>query len=1137
MSVESLSPHEEYFCGDSLPAKVWVDKYALRDKNNNVVETTPDEMHWRLAREFSRVDRAKFGDFAGYSPDFVYGFLKDFKYIIPQGGPMYGIGNPYQMASLSNCYTIAIPGDSYGAILHADEQLVQISKRRGGVGIDLSALRPSGFATSNAARTTSGIVAWMRRYSNSIREVGQNGRRGALMETLSVHHPQVLDFARAKLDKKDVTGANVSVRLTDEFMEAVKEGRDYVQCWPVDAKEPEFVRHVDAREVWRELIRCAWQSAEPGLLFWDNILRESPADCYADVGFRTVSTNPCQPGWAKLLTPSGIRQMKDVNEGDLIWSKSGWTKVVRKWSSGVKQVFRYGTTSCCFFGTRDHRLVCQGHKVRADEAEAVDILSGPFALVNEYDQQAVMDGLMIGDGSWHNASSKPYLNIGHKDFDYFSSEVSRLIVGHNSVAKHYRYGVVTTATRDELAYTYLRKVPTRYIEGNLKIVVSFLRGLYSANGSVVAGRVTLKASSFRIVEDVQLMLSSVGIRSYYTTNREHVVRFVNGDYTCRQSYDLNITVDREKFLQLIGFIQNYKNEKLASYIRSMNKAGRPPKSTYDIVKEELVSEEEVFDIAVDNDTSTYWTQGCDVSNCSELPLCPLDSCRLLLLNLFSYVSDPFTKDARFNSSRFVEHARVAQRLMDDLIDLELECIDRILQKVEADPEPAHVKERELNLWKTVYDKCFQGRRTGTGLTAVGDTLAALGIPYGSDKSIDFVEKVYRDLKLACYRESVEMAKKLGPFPVWDAEKEKDCPFLKRIKDEDPQLYEDMQKYGRRNIALLTTAPAGSVSLVAGPRPYFQTTSGIEPLFTDAPYTRRKKINDGDTESRIDFVDQNGDRWQHFEVFHPKIRMWMDVTGETDWAKSPYHGCCANDLDWTQRVKLQAAAQLHLDHGISSTVNVPKEVSQDEVAEIYLTAWEAGCKGITVYRDGCRDGVLVQGASPPEKVNKTKAPKRPKDLPCDIHVSRVKGVDYTVLVGLFGGEPYEVIAGPYKDIKTRCQHGKGALTKVGRGHYRLVSGEEVLCESVTAHCDDDQEALTRMVSTSLRHGADISFVVTQLSKVRGHIMGFAKCLARVLKKYVKDGTIISGEQCEACGGKLLFAEGCSNCPGCGWSKCS
>ncbi len=803
---KALKLSVKYFGGEEISAKVFLDKYALKDQNNNLLEATPDEMFHRIATELHRVEKKKYKKPLSYEE--ILEYLRDFKRVIPQGSPMSGIGNPYQYVTISNCYVIPSPSDSYGGICMEDEHVVQISKRRGGVGTDISNLRPNGSVTTNAARSSTGIVPFMERFSNSIREVGQSGRRGALMLTLSIHHPEVLDFAKVKRDLGKVTGANLSIRLSDEFLEAVKKGSKYEQRFPVDSKKPKISNIVDAREVWMQIIENAHATAEPGLLFWDRIISESPADCYSEFGYATTSTNPC----------------------------------------------------------------------------------------------------------------------------------------------------------------------------------------------------------------------------------------------------------------------------------------------------------------------------------GELPLCPYDSCRLLLLNLFGYVKNPFTKEAYFDYDAFIADAKIAQRFMDDLVDIELEMIDRIIKKVRDDPEPIEIKRNELDLWKNMKRACGRARRTGTGITALGDTLAALDINYGSTKSIYVTEEIYKTLKLACYRSSVDMAKELGPFEVWDSKLEKKNPFLLRIKEEDPELYADMNKYGRRNIACLTTAPAGSVSILT------QTTSGIEPLY-QISYKRRKKVNVNDGDTRIDFIDANGDKWQEFEIFHPKVKMWMDITGETDVTKSPWHGCCADDLNWLNRVKLQAAANRHVDHSISSTLNLPEDVTVEEVAKIYEAAWKEGCKGLTVYRKNCRTGVLVDNTAEEKKmvITKTQAPKRPKILPADIYHTVSKGELYFVMVGVLGNDPYEVFAGKNGNIKKTIKN--GMIKKLSRGKYALLAENgEVIQEDISKHIDEDQEAITRLISSNLRHGCDVSFVVHQLEKVKGDLLSYSKAISRVLKKYIPADTRVHGETCKECGADLVRVEGCISCKSCGWSRC-
>lgn len=851
---EALNASVEYFKGDDLAAKVFVDKYALRDNDQNLLEATPTDMHRRIAKEFARIEKKKFKK--PLTEDEIFDLLDGFRHIIPQGSPMYGIGNKYQTVSLANCFVLESPLDSYGSILKTDEALVQISKRRGGNGIDVANLRPGGTVTHNAARTSTGTIPFCERYSNSTREVGQNARRGALMITQDIHHPESvipwdneidgkpfdvevngttvssefynpnkLDFATMKYDRSKVTGANVSLRFSDEFLEAVEKKEKYQQRWPVNNKKnPRIEKWVDAETVWKKIVHSAWANAEPGILFWSNIIRESVADCYAAFGFASCSTNPC---------------------GEIILSK--------------------------------------------------------------------------------------------------------------------------------------------------------------------------------------------------------------------------------------------------------------------------------------------W-----------------DSCRLLLLNLFGYVVNPFSEKAYFDFKKFYNDVQIAQRLMDDMVDLEEEAINSILVKINKDPEPEEVKCREKELWTEILDVCKKGRRTGTGITALGDTLAALGIGYGSEDGIKVTEQIYQTLKFGAYRSSVEIAKEIGAFPVWDHLLEKECPFLTRIKEENinlsgdgeeiaisgKELWNDMKKYGRRNIALLTTAPAGTVSILS------QTSSGIEPQFMIDPYTRRKKGNPGDKNFRSDFVDQNGDHWQEFTVYPPKVKMWMEITGESDLKKSPWSGHTASELDWPLRVKLQASAQRHVDHSISSTLNLPNNVTVEKVDEIYRTAWKSGCKGITIYRDGCRTGVLVKKdeSKVTEQIVKNNAPKRPKSMPCDVHHLKAKGEEYFVLVGLFGTnrDPFEVFAGKNgmieKSVKT------GTLSKEARGKYHATFDDGSELKDIAKYLSDDEEALTRMVSTALRHGADIKFIVHQLEKTQGLLTAFSKAMARALKTYIPDGSEVSGEICE-CGGKLVRADGCTKCLNCAYSKCS
>jgi ribonucleoside-diphosphate reductase alpha chain len=798
----------KYFDGDELATNVWIEKYCLKDNEDNLLEKSPDDTVKRLSKEFARIEKNKFKK--PLTEDEIYGYLDHFKYIVPAGSPLFGIGNEYQFVSLSNCYLAEPPLDSYTSILKTDAQLIYISKRRGGVGIDISNLRPKGEYTHNAAKTTTGIIPFMERYSNSIREVGQNNRRGALIITLNVHHPEIENFITIKNDRKKVTGANISIKLTNEFLEAVKNNKEYELRWPVNSDKPKISKMVNAKEIWDKIIKNAWENAEPGLLFWDNITTETPADCYEE----------------------------------------------------------------------------------------------------------------------------------------------------------------------------------------------------------------------------------------------------------------------------------------------------------------------------------FASQGCNP--CSELNLSVLDSCRLMSINLYSYVKNQFTKESKFDYEMFNDHVKIAQRLMDDLVDLESEKINAILAKIENDPEPIDVKRDEFEMWKTIKKNNDEGRRTGLGFLGLADTFAALGIEYGSDESIKKAEKISKALKLSAYRSSVDMAKELGSFKVYDFNKEKNHPFINRIKNEDEELYLDMKKYGRRNVSLITAPPTGSISIIA------KVSSGLEPLF-EIGYTRRRKLTDSNIkESQVDFIDQNGDKWHEYKVFHPVVNEWMKITGETDIKKSPWFGCCANDIDWENRVKLQGKIQKNICHSISSTINLPKNVSIETVKNIYENAWKHGLKGITVYREGSRSGVLINKTEQEQNKVNENADKRPKELPCEIYhtnitkkLDKVRHFQYMVLIGILNNKPYEIFA--IENGKFDKKITKGKIIKHARGNYELVLEDGTTVKNITVDTTENEDSLTRLVSISLRHNIPIQYVVEQLNKVEGEMFCFAKSISRSLKKFIKDGTV-SSEYCEKCNSKLVFENGCFICKQCGWSKC-
>ena len=837
---EAFKASLEYFEGDELAARVWVNKYAMKDSHGNIFEQSPVDMHWRLANEIARIEQ-KYAN--PVSAAEIFDLLTHFRYIIPAGSPMTGIGNPHQVASLSNCFVIGVDGDadSYGAIMKEDEEQVQLMKRRGGVGHDLSKLRPKGSPVRNSALTSTGIVPFMERFSNSTREVAQDGRRGALMLSVSIKHPESEAFIDAKMTQGKVTGANVSVRIDDAFMQAAISQQPYVQQYPVDAEHPQFSKRIDASALWRKIVHNAWRSAEPGVLFWDTIIRESIPDCYADLGFRTISTNPC----------------------------------------------------------------------------------------------------------------------------------------------------------------------------------------------------------------------------------------------------------------------------------------------------------------------------------GEIPLCPYDSCRLLAINLYGYVENPFTPEATFNFDLFKNHVRLAQRLMDDIIDLELEMIEKILNKVDSDPQSEEVKHTEKQLWKKIYQKAIEGRRTGVGITAEGDMIAALGLRYGTQEATDFAVEVQRTLALAAYASSVEMARERGAFQIYDAQREVANPFVLRLKDAAPALYEDMVKYGRRNIACLTIAPTGTTSLMT------QTTSGIEPVFLPV-YKRRRKVNPNDPEVRVDFVDETGDSFEEYIVYHPKFMTWMKVNGldttknytqeEIDQlvAQSPYYKATANDVDWLMKVKMQGAIQKWVDHSISVTVNLPADVDEELVNRLYIEAWKSGCKGCTIYRDGSRSGVLVSAEKKDKK--KEEAPVcqppqvteiRPVELECDVVRFQNKKEKWVAFVGLLDGHPYEIFTGLMDDeegivlpkhvtsgVIIKSQNPDG--TKRYDFQFKNKRGYKTTVEGLSEKFDKEYWNYAKLISGVLRYRMPLQNVIKlvgQLQLDSESINTWKNGVTRALKKYISDGTEATGQKCPNCGCEtLVYQEGCLICKSCGSSRC-
>lgn len=843
---EAFQSSLEYFKGDELAARVWVNKYALKDSFGNIYEENPEDMHMRLASEIARIENNYPNPL---SVEKLMELFRDFKYIVPQGSPMSGIGNNYQIGSLSNCFVIGMEGnaDSYGGVMKIDEEQVQLMKRRGGVGHDLSHIRPKGSPVKNSALTSTGLVPFMERYSNSTREVAQDGRRGALMLSVSIKHPDSESFIDAKMTEGKVTGANVSVRMTDDFMQAAIDGRPYTQQYPIDGENPMVTKEVDAQAIWKKIVHNAWKSAEPGVLFWDTIIRESIPDCYADLGFRTISTNPC----------------------------------------------------------------------------------------------------------------------------------------------------------------------------------------------------------------------------------------------------------------------------------------------------------------------------------GEIPLCPYDSCRLLAINLYSYVVNPFTPNAYFDFDLFREHVQLAQRIMDDIIDLEMEKIDRILDKIHSDPESDEIKRTEVQLWEKIRAKTLKGRRTGVGTTAEGDMIAAMGLRYGTEEATAFSESVHKALALAAYRSSVDMARERGAFEIYNTQREEKNPFINRLREADPQLYEDMARWGRRNIACLTIAPTGTTSLMT------QTTSGIEPVFMPV-YRRRRKVNPNDTDVRVDYIDESGDAFEEYLVYHHKFVTWMQMNGyevrnnytqsEIDEiiSRSPYYKATSNDIDWIQKVRMQGRVQKWVDHSISVTINLPADVTEELVGDLYVEAWRCGCKGCTVYREGSRSGVLiaVQKEAKKEKEKEAAAAAaaqpsapgdmvRPTELEADVVRFQNNREKWIAFIGLKDGKPYEIFTGLADDedgilIPKNITKGKiiKAYDENGTKHYdfqfRNKRGYKTTIEGLSEKFNPEYWNYAKLISGVLRYGMPIEQVLKLVGSLQlnsENINTWKNGVERALKKYMPNGASASGQKCPKCGQEtLVYQEGCLICTSCGTSKC-
>lgn len=1107
----------DYFEGDELAGTTWLKKYALRNSEGELLELNPDMMHRRLAKEFARIEANHPN---GLGEDEIYETFKGFKRIIPQGSPMYGIGNEHSPTSLSNCFVIGNEYDSYGSIALVDQQIIQLSKRRGGVGTDLSHIRPKGSTVKNAASTSTGIVPFMERYSNTLREVGQDGRRAAGMLSISVLHPESENFIDAKLEQKKVTGANISVKITDGFMDAVINNKTFKHQYPVESLNPLVVVEKSASKLWKKIIYNAWKSAEPGIIFIDTAIRESPADCYSDFGFKSITTNPCFIGETIVAVADGrngvsIKELADIGEDFLVYSarnnkatKRGWKGEIKKaiaFKTGTKKTIKIELSDGSSFECTDDHLLAtpDGKYVEAKDSLGLQ-LAKFYTTSNKNTGKSYRHINSATDGHkkqyrmlWEYFNGEydgTKFNIDHIDSDSTNDTISNLdlisIDEHKSRTK--RFG---------------EDNPIQKIRGTEYL------SLYSSRTNIYANAA-----------------------KYHWSDEKRDLAL--------KEFDLS-----EKGLRLKEIKPKNVNEFLNEKVFVLSITESDVQDVYDLTVED---NHNFYIITKTSDDKYLNCSGVLVHNCGEIFLSAFDSCRLLLHNLYGYVVNPFTNESYFDFELFRKDARISQRFMDDLIDLELEKLDVIINKIIGDPEPDEIKSVELNLWKNIRASAVKGRRSGLGITAEGDMLAALGLRYGTDEATEFAIKVQKTLAIESYKSSIEMAEERGAFPIWNYELEKENPFINRlINAEYDGIGIDVEKYkrfGRRNIANLTIPPAGTTSIMTS------TTSGIEPLFM-ATYKRRRKTED---KSKSTFVDEIGDMWEEFTVFHKQFITWYNIFCKTNnleckpietisddelryfYELSPYYLATANDVDWVKKVEMQGGIQLFNCHSISCTVNLPSTTTIDTINDIYITAFKSGCKGITVYRDGCRSGVLV---SKDEKKDESggiiyhDAPKRVKVLNCDIHTKTIKGQPWTVLVGLDKDKPYEVFA--YEQLPNHdfpVDITKGTLTRVGKQHYMLKAtkgDKEYRVENIISLLSSEEQSQTRSFSRELRHGIHPKFIISDIDK-DALITSFKRVIARTLKLYIQDNE--KGGTCPECGGTLKYEGGCNSCVDCGNGKC-
>ncbi len=1067
-----------------LAEQVFTSKYLLEG------ETTADEAVNRVVKTVSKI----YPEIESEALEYI-----NKQWFLPAGGVWRASGNPNKNVSFINCTNLGHIEDNLEGIFTNAYKWAKYAAYGQGEGQDLSLLRPKGAKVHNSSHTSSGAVSFAYIYDMVLKVITQNGRRGASLFSMIDHHPDIFDFIfmkdKPESDKSRIDTANTSVKATDEFMKAVINDDDWL-LW-FENKYERIEKKVKAREVFDAICLMAWKLGDPGLQFIDTWKKYSNSD---PLGYPLEASNACQPGWAKLLTPNGLHKLEEINIGDKIWSKEGWTVVVNKWSTGKKAVHKFQTTAGVFYGTTDHKIVSEGNKLEVNDAESIDQLIGSieyFESISTLNIQDIMDGLVLGDGSVHKASNNlVHLYIGKKDQSYLTSEIAPLIIKHRPGLKDTAYEITTTIKAEELGKTYTRKIPGRFMR-EYKTMAGFLRGLFSANGSIAGNRVTLKASSKQVIEDAQTMLSALGIRSYYTTNKSRKNNFSNGIYTMKESYDLNITRDRKRFSEIIGFIQPYKNESL----KITPDSDKPIKQSYDIVGKEYIGDFEVFDITVDNISHTYWTQGCNVSNCGEIPADKDNVCMLGHINLAKYHEyghEGFIKLIKFQV-KFLNACRLTE------------------YNEERSPVPEQRK------------KLIDIPRIGGGDTGFADYLLDKKIAYGSEESIKEREYIGKTMAKYAYKTGYELAKKYGSFPAYNKEKMKESAYIQRLLSEG--VIEDSDLDYQFNVQYLTIAPVGSQSLVAN-----VGGSGIEPIFSKY-YVRRERSTTSD--------------WKEWFSFNAYVERYlkehnMEVTKENADTLIDDYWVMSYDVDNYQKIKLVAEAQKWIDSSISVTFNLDEDATVEDVKKIYIEAWKHGLKGITVYREGSLAGVMIteknynkiKKEEVKEKYKGDNYVKRPDELPCDIYEVKYKDNKFIVLIGLKDDEPYEVFVSPNDDGELDVEkYKKGTIKKIKSNHYDLIVQNGItktMINNIGKSFDSLYGTVSRMVSMSLRHGVSLHFIVDQLNKDSGFV-AFEKVLSRTLKKYIKDNTK-TRKVCPECGETLIYQDGCISCSSCSWSKC-